>query len=93
MLSHSVMSDSVTPWTVGWQVPLSMGILPGKNTKVGCHFLLKGIFPTQGLNQCLLHLLHCKVDSLALECALALECGTWEALNQLYTSNKKFNAD
>ena len=30
---------------------------PGKNTRVGCHFLLQGIFPTQGLN---LGLLHCK---------------------------------
>ena len=28
---------------------------PGKNTGVGCHFLLQGIFPTQGLNLCLLH--------------------------------------
>ena len=25
MLSHSVMSDSVTPWTVAHQAPLSMG--------------------------------------------------------------------
>ena len=24
---------------------------PGKNTGVGCHALLQGIFPTQGLNQ------------------------------------------
>ena len=23
---------------------------PGKNTRVGCHALLQGIFPTQGLN-------------------------------------------
>ena len=23
---------------------------PGKNTQLGCHFLLKGIFPTQGFN-------------------------------------------
>ena len=23
---------------------------PGKNTRVGCHFLLQGIFPTQGSN-------------------------------------------
>ena len=30
--------------------------LPGKNTGMGCHFLLQGIFPTQGLN---LGLLHC----------------------------------
>ena len=28
---------------------------PGKNTGVGCHFLLQGIFPTQGSNPCLLH--------------------------------------
>ena len=28
---------------------------PGKNTGVGCHFLLQGNFPTQGLNPCLLH--------------------------------------
>ena len=27
---------------------------------MGCHSLLHGIFPTQGLNQCLLHLLHCR---------------------------------
>ena len=28
---------------------------PGKNTGVGCHALLQGIFPTQGLNPGLLH--------------------------------------
>ena len=33
---------------------------PGKNTGMGCHFLLQGIFPTQGLN---LHLFHWQVDS------------------------------
>ena len=27
---------------------------PGKNTGVGCHFLIQGIFPTQGLNLSLL---------------------------------------
>ena len=31
----------------------------GKNTGVGCHFLLQRIFPTQGSNPSLLHLLHC----------------------------------
>ena len=30
---------------------------PGKNTGVGCHLLLQGIFLTQGLNP---HLLHCR---------------------------------
>ena len=31
------------------------GDSPGKNTGVGCHTLLQGIFPTQGLNPCLPH--------------------------------------
>ena len=30
---------------------------PGKSTRVGCHFLLQGIYPTQGLN---LGLPHCR---------------------------------
>ena len=38
---------------------------PGKNTGAGCHFLLQGIFQTQGLNLCFLHLLHWQVGSLA----------------------------
>ena len=33
---------------------------PGKNTGVGCHFLLQGIFPTQRSNP---HLLHWQADS------------------------------
>ena len=37
---------------------------PGKNTRVGCHFLLQGIFfPTQGSNR---HLLHWQADSFPL---------------------------
>ena len=44
------------PWTVARQVPLVQGTLQaGRNTRVSCHFLLQGIFPTQGLNPCLLH--------------------------------------
>ena len=31
------------------------GDSPGKNTGVGCHVLLQGIFPTQELNRSLLH--------------------------------------
>ena len=34
-----------------------------QESRVGCHFLLQGIFPTQGLNP---HLLHWQVDSLPL---------------------------
>ena len=33
---------------------------PGKNTRMGCHALLQGIFPTQESNPHLLCLLHCK---------------------------------
>ena len=36
------------------QAPLSIGILQ-KNTRVGCHALLQGIFPSQGSNPGLLH--------------------------------------
>ena len=39
---------------------------PGKNTGVGCHFLLLGIFPIQRLNPGLLHLLHGPPGSLPL---------------------------
>ena len=39
----------MTLWSVALQVPLSMGF-PGKNTRVGGHFLLQGIVPTQGSN-------------------------------------------
>ena len=53
-LSQSVMPDSMTPRTVARQVPLSMDF-PGKNTGVGCHSLLQGIFPTQESNPGLLN--------------------------------------
>ena len=39
---------------------------PGKNTGVGCHALLQGIFPTQGSNPSLLCLLHWQMVSLPL---------------------------
>ena len=40
--------------------------LPGKNTGVGFHFLLQGIFPTQGLNPCPFCLLQWHADSTTL---------------------------
>ena len=43
-----------TPRNVACQDPVSMDF-PGKNTGVGHHFLLHGIFPTQGSNPGLLH--------------------------------------
>ena len=52
-ISCSVVSAFVTPWTVAHQAPLSMGF-SGKNTGVGCHSFLQGIFLTQGSNPGLL---------------------------------------
>ena len=50
MLSCSVMSNSLQPTRL-----LCPWDSLGKNTGVSCHFLLQRIFPTQGLNLCLLH--------------------------------------
>ena len=51
---HKSCPTCMTPWTVACQAPLSMGS-PGKNTGVGFHFLLQGIFPTQESNPGLLY--------------------------------------
>ena len=66
VLSCSVMSTSLQPY--GLQPPrlLCPWNSPGKNPGVGFHFLLQRIFPTQGLNPSLLHLLHWQADSLPL---------------------------
>ena len=53
------LSDSETPWTVALQAPLSMAF-SSKNSRMGCHFLLQGIFLTQGSNSSLLQLLQCR---------------------------------
>ena len=55
----------MTPWTVTTRLLCSWDAL-GKNTGVGCHFLLRGIFPTQGSNPCPLYLLHWQAGSLPL---------------------------
>ena len=54
-----------TPWTVARQPPLSRNF-PDKNTGVGCHALLQGIFSIQGSHPSLLNLLHWQADSLPL---------------------------
>ena len=46
-----------TLWTVACQAPLSMGFSKQEYWS-GCHALLQGIFPAQGLNPHLLCLLH-----------------------------------
>ena len=53
---------------------------PRKDAGVGCHFLLQGFFLTQGLNLCLLQLLHWQVDPLPLS---HLGCRCFLSLNHV----------
>ena len=55
----------VTLWTVVRQAPLHEDS-SGKNTGVGCHAFLLGIFLTQGSNPRILRLLYWQVSSLPL---------------------------
>ena len=75
MTTHSSILAWRIPWTEepkylssfpkAWfsESPICPWDFPGKNTGVGCHFLLQGIFLTQGSNP---SLLHWQVDSLLL---------------------------
>ena len=53
-VSRSVVSNSLHPCELYPTRLLCPRNSPGKNTGVGCHVLLQGIFPTQGLNPSLL---------------------------------------
>ena len=55
MLRHSVVFDCLRPYGLQPTRLLYPWDSPGKNTGVGCHALLQGIFPTQGSNPGLLH--------------------------------------
>ena len=78
--AQSVISDSWRSYGLQPSRFLCPWDFPGKNTGVGCHFLLQGIFLTQGLNQ---HLLHWQKESLSL-CHLGIPA------YQLYISSKYF---
>ena len=54
-----------TPWTVAHQASVPMGFSRHKFGS-GLPFLFHGIFPTQGSNLCLFHLLHWQASSLPL---------------------------
>ena len=56
MPACSAVPDSVWPWGLYPSRLLQPCGSPGKNTGVGCHFLLQGIFSTQGSNPGLLRL-------------------------------------
>ena len=63
MLSHVQLCSPMDSSPPGFSVH---GDSPGKNTGVGCCFLLQGIFPIQGWKPCLLGLLYWQTDSLPL---------------------------
>ena len=65
VLSHfSRVPLFVAPMDYGPPGSSVHGDSPGKNTGVGCHALLQGLFLTQGLNPRLLCLLHWQAGSL-----------------------------
>ena len=66
VLSHAVVSDSLQPSRPQLARLLYPQDSSGKNTGMGCHFLLQGIFLTQRSNQHLLALLLWLADSLPL---------------------------
>ena len=68
------VSDSLQPHGLEPARLLCPWDSPGKNT-VGCHFFLQRIFPTQGSNSHLLHLLHCR--QIVNHCAT---CGTSDSI-------------
>ena len=78
LLSHVQLL--VTLWAIARRL-LCPWDFPGKNTGVGCHALLQGIFLTQGLNPHLLCILNWQVGSLPLAQLLglgtSLSLSTW----------------
>ena len=77
MHAYSVTQLCLTLWPTGLPVRLVCPWdFPGKNTGVACHFLLQGIFPTQGSN---LHLLHCR--------QILYHWATWEAQRSALNRN------
>ena len=66
MCAHLVVSDFLRSHRLYPARLLCPLHSPGKNTGVGCHFLLQGIFPTQRLNTSLFCLLDWQEGSLPL---------------------------
>ena len=63
------MPNSLQPHVLP-TTPLHPWDFPGQNTGVGCHFLLREVFQTQGLNPCLLHW---QANSLALSHSFSID--------------------
>ena len=56
MKQQAVVSNCLQPHELQPARFLCPWNFPGKNTRVGCHFPLQGIFPIQGWNPCLLNI-------------------------------------
>ena len=56
---------------------------PGNDTGAGCHFILQGMFSTQGSNPCLLWPLYWQANSFLL--------ATWEALPSVFILPQTFS--
>ena len=80
--SCSVISDSLETHGLEPTRLLCPRDFPGKNTGVGCHFLLQRIFLTQGLNP---HLLHWQANSLPLSHQESISLRTLQQLNRNIT--------
>ena len=72
------------PWTVACQAPLSVGFFR-QEYWVGCHLLLQRIFPTQGLNPCLLRyrLVPLELSGKPNNMSSSLQSGRWVAISAL----------
>ena len=72
----------VTPWTVAYRLLCSWNF-PGNSPGVDCHFLLQGIFPTQGSNPGLPHcrqMLYCLSQKDSLKPLPNLQCSVWNTV-------------
>ena len=76
LLSHfSCVRLFMIPWIIGHQAPLPWDS-PGKNTAVGCHFLLQGNLPNPGIEP--------KSPALQAD-SLPIELVWWEIANPIHS--------
>ena len=77
------MSDSLRPHGLQPARLLCLWDFPGNNTGVGCHFLLQGIFPTQGSNPGLPHCRQMLLPSEPPGKSLLLSSNTYQRVDSL----------
>ena len=88
LFSRSVVFDSLQPHGLEPVRLLCLWDSPGKNTEVCCRFLLQRIFPTQGLNLCLLHcrliLYHWAIWEACVRCLELPDCNAQKMWNFMW---------